>query len=446
MLDLTKEIQLNPHYQSLYKKLRLVLYILAISITFYLAYLILFPHKYYAFSFLNPHSNKNSLSIPLLNKSHPDYNGVVPANSSLSFDANLADGYSKIKITLTTLHQSSNLTHLAVSLRKSYQAFLYKKGSPIGFRDGSLLKNNQHFYLISDGHLREFSQLNILKKLGYNLKSFQTVTPQDLKYNPLGSPITSFQQYPNSTIFKINTDYYLLVNQRLEKFVSTQAFKTRYQAQQSIEKNISFLKKYPLAKNSIGFADGTLVSRGISVYILSQGVFYPINNAQTFESKGWQWKNIIPINENELAIYKKGKLFNIKGVHPTGTIFKVLENSHYYLIKNHQKHLLPTPAIANSWLFKGPILISGKSLTTMLSCYLKKDLLSSSTYSCETTTQQLANLIGHDYEFKVSPPKNIQLSFINLDFKKDFTKLNLKNSLKNLFYKIIGNYVQIHVK
>ena len=442
MFDLTQEINLDSKNYTLYRKLQIILYLTAIFLALYLAFLILFPHKFYTFSFLNPNSNKNSMVAPKLDNGLTPKAGLLETNNKLIFNTILVGDYSKAKINLSLANSSSQPTSLFVSARKSYQSFFYKEGRPIGFKDGTLLKNKNHYYIISHGQLRKFVNLDALTRLGYSQNSFQKVEDDEMKYNPIGKIITATDSYPDDTLFKINHDYYILNNHQLRKFSSEPSFSTQYTVNQAITKKADFLKNYPLSNIIVGFADGTLVSNAISVYIVSNGKIYPINNAQTFLSKGYQWNNLVPASEDELALYKKTSLFKISDPQPDGTIFKT-DHSKYYLIKDAQKHLLPGVDIANSWLKKNsPVSVSEKSLTQTIDCNLKKEFLNHYSYSCEIPLDNFKKLFGFDYEFYLSSNQTIKINSINVNYTKDINLTNFKESIKGFLNSIIGKYVQ----
>ncbi len=440
MFDLTKEITLTPQDKKLYQKLQIALYLIALLSALYLSYLIIFPHKLYTFSFLNPSSNKNNISTPHLTNGDDFENGQLSGGNVFYFDTNLEGDYSYATVSLYTANSTKNLGTLDISVRKSYQAFMYNLGSPIGFHEGSLLENSGNYYIISDSAWRKFSDINALSALGYSEKNFHPVTVNEMVYNPIGKDITANDSYPDGTLFRIADNYYILNNQQLEKFVSDQAYLTQYDANIAITKDASFLKNYPITDNLAGFADGTLVANGGSVFIVSDGKILPIDNPQTFAQKGYNWNNVLNVGEDEIAIYQRDKLFNIKSIHPDGTIFKTSENSMYYIIEKGEKHLLPGTDIAASWLKKGPIEVSEKALSLYADCSLKNNFWQSSVYSCRVPLNSLSDLIGFDYEFKLKSATNLHIDSLSVDYKKDITQSNFKSFFHGLYNSIISTY------
>jgi len=68
-----------------------------------------------------------------------------------------------------------------------------------GFKDGTLLKNSDDYYLVSDGKLRKFKDGHMLSVLGFSSDSFQEITTNELDYNEQGDNISDIANYPNDS-------------------------------------------------------------------------------------------------------------------------------------------------------------------------------------------------------------------------------------------------------
>lgn len=379
--DFTKEVSLDDKNYLLYRRFQISLYSLAVLSGAYFAYLVLFPTAYFTFSFLNPNSLQNTIINPRLDYGKFADNGKISRN--LSFDAALAGNYSKIKISFELSKKSDPLESGQISLKKSYQAFLYPE------------------------------------------EDYSNISSSD------------------SAIFKVDNKYYSLKDNKLAKFISEKAYLTRYAPDQAIEKDADFLKNYELSDEIIGFADGTLISYGISAYIVSSGHILPINNVTTFSAMGYDWNDVIPVSGDEVSLYEKDKLFTLSSPHPTGTIMKTKENGKYYLIRDYKKYELPNEIADRYILKKSPVSVSEKSLDLVKNCQIKKETLSFRTYSCEISLEDFKDLIGKDYELKLTTDNEIRIDVLNISFEKSASYANLKLAVKDIINKIKGNYVQV---
>jgi hypothetical protein len=440
MFDLTKEVALDPPARKWYRILQLMLYLLALAAAVFLAYLILFPHKNYNYSFsLDPSSSKNSISQPTIGK-QLSVDGKMGAGDIFAFDASVYGYYSRVTVNLALNGDSAPLKSPILEAQKSYKAFLFDTGDPVGFRDGALLMSGHDFYIVSNGQLRQFADPATLASFGYVPQNFTYVPADELKYNPAGSVIAAIDNYPDDSLFHIADNYYILKNGTLEKFVSDQAFTAQYDPRQALAKDASFLQKFPLSKDPAGFIDGTLVSNGGSVYIISANNLLPVNDPTTFLTHGYLWNNVLPVGEDEIADYPQTKLFKISDPNPDGTVFFTQENSQYYLIQGGQKHLLPGPDIAKSWLGKNAAIpVSQFDSQKALACDLKKNFLSNS-YSCSMSIAGFVDFPGTDFIFKLSNRNAARIDSINLSFTKDLDRANLHSALSNLLNQARNNY------
>jgi len=437
--DLTKEIKLDKKNYRHYRRWQAFFHAFCFAFALYVAYFVFFPTQRFNFSFVILTSNKGNALNPRDESGDLIKDGKFSATQKNYFDASLVGSFSKIKLSFTPKGNSPSLENSHIDLRKSYRAFLYPEGQPIGFKDGTLLENKNDFYLVSDGKLRKFASPALITALGFPVDAFITTSDADLKHNLLGDEISDTKNYPANSIFKINESYYLLdANNALEKFMSKGAFQSQYTENLAIPKPNDFIKAYALAENPIGFADGSLVSYGSSAYIVSKGKIYPIGDPDIFINQGYNWSDIITISGDEFSLYAKEKLFTLTSIHPDGTVFFTPDSKKWYQIENGQKHELPSEKIAQSWLKKNPITVLGKSLDVIGSCDLKKELFGN--YACLIPLDDTQDSAGKYYEFTFSAKDNLKIDNLNLLYEKNMTLQNLKLAVRGMILKIKARY------
>lgn len=378
MLDFTKQISLDDKSYRLYRKLQLLLYLAAFLSAVYFAYLILFPSAYFTFNFSSPNSLKNTVIDPRDSAGEYANHGAVPLGQKMIFDAALVGNYEKAKIELVLDRQSDSPEDLEISARKSFQSFFYPESAPLEAKTGEA--------------------------------------------------------------YKINGDYYLLSDGKLKKFISQNAYLTQFGEDQAKSEDVSFLDKYPLDENMVGYADGTLISYGISAYIVSSGKILPINNVVTFSAMGYNWNDVKPASADEISFYEKDKLFTISSAHPNGTAFAASDTGKSYLVENGTLRPVSNSEILKSWQKSRPVAVTEKSLDTKEACTLSKKTLSFRTYSCDLPLEKFADLIGKDYEFYLDSDRDIKIDNISITFKKQTDWNNLKLTLADLFNKFKNNY------
>lgn len=431
MFDFTRKVILEPKLQARYNILRALLHFFFLMAMLFVSYRILFPIIPLDFAMNTPNSTKNTLVSPRISQSGEfPSKGLVKAGDTFLFNASPVGQFSKANITFSLGKNSDSIENTAIKVRKSYQAFFYPLGEPIGLRNATLASTSAgDYYIVSDGLLRKFANTDIILKLGYPKSAFIEVASDDLRANKAGSDIADDGNYPNDTLFFIDDNYYQLEKQQLFPFISAQAFLSQFDPVSAIAKNSDFLSRYPVSEKYLGFADGTLASLADSVFILSGDKSYPIENEVTFSAMGFAWENVIPVSANELGAYEKQKQFTNNDPHPNGTIFIDQKTSKQFIIADGKRRPINSAAAAKTYAKQKPIVADSLGAEKESSCHLKKKLLSSNVYECGVSLEALASLIGNDYQLSATFPADANLNTINATFSTPLTIDSLKNSL-----------------
>ena len=208
-----------------------------------------------------------------------------------------------------------------------------------------------------------------------------------------------------------------------------------YQAFFYPEGNPAEIEEYLRARSQQQFGDGSLVSYGNSIYVISNSQVMPIDSPETFVALGYAWENVSPIDADLFSAHTKGSLLTLYSVHPNGTVFQT-DTDIKYIIKDGKKYILPIDFTATS-----AVQVSEKSFALSAECQPRKDTLTFRKYSCDLPLDQLQNIPGKDYIFASEFSNDIQLQTINIELKKDATIANLKLSLSNLIKRSKENYV-----
>ncbi|NTW27497.1 MAG: hypothetical protein HGA36_04190 [Candidatus Moranbacteria bacterium] len=441
MFDFTKQVILPNSLQKKYQVARAILHLFFLFIIVFIAYEILFPIVSLTFSLDNPTSKTNNLIMPVITRTNafPE-NGKLLANDTLLDNANPIGQFAKADVTLVKGKNGKSIDNAKVEISRSYQAFRYPLGEPVGFKDGTLLTTatDGAYYIVSDGKLRKFSNTDIILKFGYPKDAFITVQASDLKYNQLGAAITNNDTYPADTLFVINNNHYQLQDGKLLPFVSTQAFLTNFDNVAAIAKNDDFFASYPASEQMLGFADGTLVSIDFAVYIVSELKKYPVMNPETFVAMGFNWDDIIAINQNEISIYEKQKQFTHDDPHPNGTIFVDQKTSQHFIVENETKRPILSDPIVKTYSKQKPVLANLEGLEKGTSCTLKKQLFNANSFTCSLPLDEMTTFPGNDYQIKMTSPVDTTLNTISLTFSTPVTPNNMMISLGKIKAKIIN--------
>lgn len=186
----------------------------------------------------------------------------------------------------------------------------------------------------------------------------------------------------------------------------------------------------------------SLLSANNSVFIASQGKIWPIADATTFVSMGWNWNDVAISSSEEIGKYEKQKLFTIKNPHPDGTIFSEKETEKYYLIESGEKREIENIENFLPNLKTNPIIADKKGLETKSHCELESAFGFGKKYKCIIPIEEMRNLIGNDFQFEASFGNDVKITNISATFKKSFNLENLKSSISILKNRTAANYGQ----
>lgn len=438
MIDFTKNIKLTNNLQKKYTYARIFLHVFFIVTVCFVAFKILFPTIILDFSLKNSKSIKNAELFPKMEQGQQfPVSGKISANQAFLFNASPFGQFANAKITLTLKDASTKIQDAKIEITKSFQSFQKNDGTPIGFKNGTLLTTPEdgNYFIVSDEKIRKFANTDIILQFGYPKNAFLEITDADLKYNEPGSEIAT-AKYPNNSFFLIDDVYYELRDGKLLPFVSQQAFLTKFNTINAITKNKDFFNEFPVSENYLGFNDATLASFDNAVYAISNGKSYPIMNSEAFVFMGYSWQDVLPINQVELGLYEKQKQYTPFQPHPDGTVFFDKNLGKYWAIENNLKRPIPNETIAKNYTKNQPILVDSEGTTKSAACFLSGKILNKKTFECEVSIKDLGELLGNNFQFKTSFANNIELDNIEITFFTPVSFDNMKYSLSQIRNKI----------
>ncbi len=190
----------------------------------------------------------------------------------------------------------------------------YEIGAPIKYAQYSLLQiPSGGIYLLEDDKLRPIMSRKAFRLLGFNPEEVTKVELKDIADMPKGEPITMESSYPTGALLQDNTTggVYYVKNGKKYPIWSKKLIDLYYSHKKITPVDPDELAQYPTGK-PVKLQDGELVKshNDPTVYFISNGLKRPIASAQTFESLGYQWKNIIEIEKKVLDLHQTGEEIN----------------------------------------------------------------------------------------------------------------------------------------
>lgn len=374
-------IPIPQHWQPHYKILRIIMYAVIILAAGIFTLRVLFPTLVFSFNFKTPNSSKNNILNPRSLENVSRSNGKLEKGGALIANIGTFGNFSQASINVTLEKKSSVPNILKMSLRRSYRSFML----------------------------------------------------------PTGAPITDF---PKAEIYKINETYYELKGGTLYPFVSENAYLTRYPSDFAKDESKEFLAHYPVSENWIGFRVGSLVSFADGVFlIVSETEMRPVGSAEIFLALGYHFENVLPASEEEIGIYKRGKIFNLGEQHPDGTLLLDQNTENYYLVEQNAKRPIADSRYLDFLLKQQtPVAVSTKSNEAHVNCNLEPSLFGQS-FSCNTELSLLKQSLGNDFEIRLEQnDADIDINMLQISLTTDRNKQNMLTLLSQIKQRFLSRF------
>ena len=160
--------------------------------------------------------------------------------------------------------------------------------------------------------------------------------------------------HPYGTIIRGQAETaYLIENGTKRPFPSAEIFLSHgYQWQQIIQVDDNFLKSFPDGP-PMTFRNGTLLKESQDmIFVVEHGRKRPLLHGDTFYQLGYQLKDVKTVSDQILASLEDGSPLTSAEAHPDGTLVRGLKRKSVYLIDQGQKCLIPSIQVFRSWNYR----------------------------------------------------------------------------------------------
>ena len=187
----------------------------------------------------------------------------------------------------------------------------YEIGTAIQFANYSLLrKSTGEIYLLEDDTLRHIENMEAFRLLGFNPEELTQVTEDDIKGFVLGESISVESAYPTGGLLQNEETggvYYVKDGKKYPIWSKT-LMNLYYGDKKLTAVSPEELDTFPTG-DAVKLKDAELVKTKDSpiVYVISNGLKRPIADGATFEGLGYNWKNIVTIEEKVLSLHPTGE-------------------------------------------------------------------------------------------------------------------------------------------
>jgi hypothetical protein len=364
-----------------YTRLRIALYLVAFFLIGSFIYRTLFPILEFPFDFRTPGSSKNTLTDPRSATGSLRENGKIESNGTLVADAAALGIFSTAAIQATLEKKSELPSTLHFSIQRSYRSFLLPTGPSISRPD-------------------------------------------------------------EGTLYRVDDTYYALRDGTLHPFVSERAYLSRHRTPDALSVTKSLLSQFPISDDWIGFRVGSLVSFADGIFVIvSDTEMRPIGSAEIFLGLGYRFEDVISGSEEEIGIYKRGRIFLLGDTHPDGTLLLNTDTQEYFLVDQGSKRPVADQDYLSFLLdHVSPITVSGEASSLSASC----DLMPSSfgrTFSCTTPVDTLTMGHGNDFEIHLNgSDTDIDINSLSLSLETGTNNRNMMTILSQIKQRLLSRF------
>lgn len=373
---------LSPELQARYRRYRVVLWIGIIIGGGAFVLSMLFPTITQTFDFDNPGSSKNTIVEPRAVDETSLATGKVVTNGTLRANTSLLGDFSSARLHLTLESDSTRPASITGTISRGYRA----------------------------------------------------------TFLPLGEPIQTVQ---DETIIRTNNTYYVLENNTLIPFISDAAYHSRFDTTQPIrEVDASIFTYYPQAETAIGFRVGSLLSFADGVFVVtSTSEIRPIGSAEIFLALGYRFEDVVPVSEEELGIYERGRIILLNTPHADGTLFRDLDTDEVFMVENKTRRVIEDE---NYRTFletrQQPIPTRLNNAEEKVQCTLVSTILPRS-YNCDVLLDPLKDNLGFDYTLRLdNSGPDFEIETLSIAFDTHVTLENARTLVAKVKQRILARF------
>lgn len=417
-----------------YRTLRTALVLIFLGVVVFVVVKTVFPNGGGYFDFKSYGSGKNTLADPRYEDGTPVVKGALKKEATMILNASASGDFSRADIAFSGRGEAGE-DFGTISLVQAYRAYLYPVGEPVVCpREGSLVMLGGMYAIVSKGHLRLFASENDVVQRGYSREQLASFSQESLLRCPRAGIIEEEEKTIPGMIVKTEEGFFQLLDGEWVPFVSDSAFRSKYREEDVFPVLQEVFSEYPVSENPTGFLDGTLVSYGESVYVVSGDTLRPIDSVDTFLAKGYMWENVIPLNGEEFGMYTRGKLYTKREPHPNGTIFIEEKTERMYLVENGKKREVVSPELRVQFSPVHPILAS---VVDLGGCFVRSRWFS---YGCTIDWAGKERGVGAEYQLTYKTGSPVTLNSLEVVFSREKNVRNWNLFLTETIGKLKSRY------
>jgi len=325
-MPVNNELQLNEHWQKIYKISRIFVYVAFILTLLYACYLVLFPSASFTFSFKNPDSSKNTIVSPRDKNGTLNKNGKVKSGDTLVFDTNPIGDFSEAVVKFTLEKKSGPVQNSSVSTKRSYRSFFYPEGEKLTNADNNveypkLLSSANSVFLTSQGKIWPIADVATFESMGFNWNDVQKSNSEETGSYEKQKLFTLKSPQPDGIVFldKSSGKYYVIKNETKRELANPEVV-------------LPNLNMHPITADGKGLNTEEMCQLKKSFSIFKKySCIIPIEKMQSIIGNDYQFKAGFGSDVNiQNANVTFKKTFNVKNLKSAISILKLRLTANYY--------------------------------------------------------------------------------------------------------------------
>ncbi|MBP7811235.1 MAG: hypothetical protein KA054_00100 [Candidatus Moranbacteria bacterium] len=369
---------------------RVLLYLVFIFLVCFFALRIIFPAIPFSFNFNAPQSTKNTFLHPRSSATDQASltNGKIMGKQTLIGNFESPQTFSRIRVSFALTNKSPDNARLKASLSRSYRSF---------------------FLPIDE------------------------------------TPLASFEHPP---LYRDTTNiYYAETDGSLKRFVSTEAYLSRYPEAFALPLATSPARFLPLSDEWIGFRPGSLLAFADGIFlVMNEREIRPFGNPEIFLSMGYRFDDVIQAHEEEIGIYERGRILSYGAPQSDGTLFQDKDSGAYLLVGDTKLKPITSPEYRKFILEKTtPIIASLTSRNIALSCVPMSSWFHKRTLTCDMPKNALPSEFGNAFQLSLknnAPDIPVDLETITILLVTDRTQGNFALFMNQVFARLLNRFGQ----
>lgn len=209
---------------------------------------------------------------------------------------------------------TSNYSLNKVLIVKTEDLEKFPLGEPITYANYSLLQiPSGGVYFLENDLIRPITSSQAFKLIGFNPEEIIKISEEELTKFSQGNPITVKSAYPVGGILQdlASKEIYYVKDGVKHLMGAAELLKIYFPKRKIVKVKSEELAKYETGE-PYKLKDGELikVKDAPQIYVIAQGEKRLIANAETFESLGYNWKNVFEVPQNILDLHPLGEEIN----------------------------------------------------------------------------------------------------------------------------------------